>query len=218
MQAGQTLLQAFNKAELTTAERSHYHDDLKAEHEKVKLLKTSLKTAKARAANLEKEIDEAADKAKKAERELGKVLRRERRKMEVDRKAFQAGFDRAGAEYIRQARKMVNDQVEVRVPIAYRRGYKDEVAAAFSVLQLEADMNLTKSIPAPVVPKLEISYTEAECALLPPEEYPESDDDVEDVSGDGTEDATRAKSNAEDATNVEQDVATNVEAENVEKN
>lgn len=98
------MLRASNKAEHVVAERSRYHDDLNAEREKVRSLKTSLKAAKARAAELEKERDEAADKAKKAERELGRVKRKENRKMkEVDGKAFQAGFDQAGAEYIRHS-------------------------------------------------------------------------------------------------------------------
>lgn len=40
---------------------------------------------------MEKERDEAVDKAKKAERELGRVQRRKKRKIkEVDDKAYQA--------------------------------------------------------------------------------------------------------------------------------
>lgn len=78
-----------NKAEFVAVERSRYCDDLKAERDKMKSLKTSLKATKARVAELEKEKDEAEGKAKKAERELGKVLRREKRKMkEVDEKAY----------------------------------------------------------------------------------------------------------------------------------
>lgn len=143
------MLRASNKSELVAAERSLYHDDLKAEREKVRSLKASLKTAKARVAKLEKGQDEAAGKVKSTERELGKVLRKEKRKMnEVDEKAYQVGFDRAGAEYMRDAHKMVNEAVEFRVPVAYRTGYKDGVKAACGVLQLEADLNLTKSIPA----------------------------------------------------------------------
>lgn len=88
------MLRAFNKAELTTAERSRYHDDPKAEREKTKSLRGRLKLVKAKVAELEKERDEAADKAKRAERELGRVQRREKRKMkEVDGKAYQAGYD-----------------------------------------------------------------------------------------------------------------------------
>lgn len=105
---------------------------------------------------------------KKAERELGKVLRREKRKMkEVDSKAYQAGYDRARAEYMRDARKMVNEEIEFSVPVAYRTGYKDGVKAACRVLQLEADLNLTKSILAPVTPELVLPYTEEECTPLP---------------------------------------------------
>lgn len=80
------MLRASNKAELVAVERSRYHDDQKAEREKVRSLKTSLKTAKARMAELEKGQDEAAEKVKSAERKLGKVQSREKRKMEVDGK------------------------------------------------------------------------------------------------------------------------------------
>lgn len=61
---------------------------------KVKALKESLKVAEARSGEVEKDRDEAASKAKVAERELGRMQRREKRKMkEVDAKAYQAGFD-----------------------------------------------------------------------------------------------------------------------------
>ncbi|KAI8530297.1 hypothetical protein RHMOL_Rhmol11G0045600 [Rhododendron molle] len=183
VQAGQASLPASNQVELVATERTRYHEDLKAEREKVRSYKGSLKTAKARIAEMEKEKEEMADKLKKAERELGQVLRREKRKMkEVDEKAYQPGYDRAGAEYMRDARKMVNDEVEIRVPIAYNRGYKDGVKAACGVLQLEADMAMTKSIPGPVVPELELPYTTEECEPLPPEEFPESEDDIEDIT------------------------------------
>lgn len=135
MQAGQALLRAFSKAELTTAEKSRYENDLKAERDKTKTLRHGLKVAKAKVVELEKERDEATDKAKRAERKLVKMQKQEKKKMkEVDGKAFQAGYDRVGAEYVREARKMVNDEIELRMPIAYRRGYKDGVKAACGVL------------------------------------------------------------------------------------
>lgn len=115
------------------------------EREKVKSLEQQLKVADAKAGELEKERDEAAGKAKVAERELRRIQRREKRNMkEVDTRAYQAGFDRVGTEYKREARKMVNEEVVLRVPIAYRMGYKDRVATTAGVLQLEVDMNLTK--------------------------------------------------------------------------
>ncbi|KAI8538439.1 hypothetical protein RHMOL_Rhmol09G0103600 [Rhododendron molle] len=101
---------------------------VQTKRDRTKPLKKGLKLAKAKIAELEKERDESLEKAKKAECELGQVLRREKRKMkEVDEKAYQAGYDRAGQEYIRDARSMVNDEVKMRVPIAYRTGYKDGV-------------------------------------------------------------------------------------------
>lgn len=163
------MLHVSNKATLAAAERSRYRSDLKAKHEKVRVLKEILKVAEARAGELEKEIDETLGKVKKAECEVGKMQRREKRKMkEVDGKAYQTGFGNLpGAEYKREARKMVNEAVELRVPIAYWTGYKDGVAAATVVLQLEAYMNLTKSIPKAVVPKLVMPYTEEECVPSP---------------------------------------------------
>ncbi|XP_058189243.1 uncharacterized protein LOC131306830 [Rhododendron vialii] len=198
VQAGQALLRSSINAELVLAERTRFHEDLKVEHEKVRSYKGSLKMAKAQIAELEKERDEMEERMKKAEHEVAKVLRREKWKMkEVDSAAYHAGFDRAGAEYMQEARSMVNDAIKMRVPIAYRTGYKDGVKAACGVMQLEADMNLTKSIPAPVTPELVLPYTEEECAPLPPEEFPESEDDVEDL--------TDADVAAEDLTGLEKD-------------
>lgn len=185
-------------------------------------LKESLKVAEARFLELEKERNEAADKAKKTKVELGRMQRRERRKMkEVDGKAYQAGFDRAGAEYKMEARKMVNEAVEFKVPIAYRMGYKDGVAAAASVLQLEPDLNLTRSIPEAVVPELVLPYTDEECAPLPPEKFPESDKEIKDISGDEAEDGSVTKSNAEHVEKVGEDTNLNAEenakAENMDQ-
>lgn len=146
---------------------------------------------------------------------------------EVDGAAYQAGYDRAGAEYQREAQQMVNEVVEFRVPIAYRMGYKDGVKAACGVMQLEADLNLTKSIPEPVIPKLVIPYTAEECAPLPPQEFPESEEDIEDVSdaedGDGAGkkvvgdagDGNSAEDAGNEAMNVDSNVEAEVQAENV---
>lgn len=53
------MLRASNQAELVATERSRYNDDLKAESNKVKTLKGSLKLSKAKMGELEKERDEA---------------------------------------------------------------------------------------------------------------------------------------------------------------
>lgn len=94
---------------------------------------------------------------------------------------------------------MVNEEVQMRVPIAYRTGYKDGVKAACGVLQLEADMNLTKSIPATVIPELVLPYTDEECAPLPPEEFPESDEDIEDPSDAEAKDGSAVEKVVDDA-------------------
>ncbi|KAI8568471.1 hypothetical protein RHMOL_Rhmol02G0202400 [Rhododendron molle] len=61
-------------------------------------------------------------------------------------------------------------------------GYKDGVRTACGVLQLKADMNLTKSIPAPVTPELILPYSEEECAPLPLKEFLESEEDIDDLT------------------------------------
>lgn len=127
---------------------------------------------------------------------------------------------------MRDAQKMVNEAIEFRVPIAYRIGYKDGVKATCGVLQLEADLNMTKSIPGPSTPELVLPYTEEECAPLPPEEFPESEEDIEDISdaedGDGSggkkigddgneklaEDTENEPMNVDKNTEAEADVAT----------
>ncbi|KAI8550430.1 hypothetical protein RHMOL_Rhmol06G0106100 [Rhododendron molle] len=211
--AGQALLRTSNKAELVTAKRSRYHEDLKAECEKVRSVKTSVKATKARVTEMEKERDEALDKAPEAERELEKIQRREKRTMKkADGKAFQVGFDRAGSEYIREARKMVNEAIKFRVPVAYQTGYKDGVKAICAVLQLEADMNLTKSIPMPKTPELVLPYTDEKSAPLPLEDYPESEDDIKDILDAEVGDGSGSKKVAEDfvvekAVGVDGDVA-----------
>lgn len=136
-------------------------------------------------------------------------------------KAYHAGFDRAGAEYKREAKRMVNEEPVLRVPIAYRMGYKDGVGATAGVLQLEANMNLTKTIPAPVVPELNLLYTDEECALLPPEEFPESDEEIKDVSDGDAEGGSGGKAAAEnvgdEAVNANPNVEVDAEVENVDQ-
>ncbi|KAI8571316.1 hypothetical protein RHMOL_Rhmol01G0110100 [Rhododendron molle] len=85
---------------------------------------------------------------------------------EVDEKAYQAGYDRAGLEYVREARSMVNDAIELRVPIAYRAGNKAGMKAVSEAMQLDLDLS---SILAPVVPELELPYNAEECEPLPPQ-------------------------------------------------
>lgn len=72
-------------------------------------------------------------------------------------------------------------------------GYKDGVAAAVGVLQLEPDLNLTKSIPEVVILELVLPYTDEKCAPLPLEEFPESDEEIEDISDAEAEDGSGLK-------------------------
>lgn len=72
---------------------------------------------------LEQERDEALKRAKATERELEKVKKEEKMKLKTaDAKGYQDGFNRAGEEYKREARKMVNEELVLKIPIAYRAG------------------------------------------------------------------------------------------------
>ncbi|KAI8559768.1 hypothetical protein RHMOL_Rhmol04G0199700 [Rhododendron molle] len=180
MQASQAILRAYNQANLLSAERKRCHTDLKAEREKSKSYKGSLQMAKTHMVELEKEKEELAEKLKKAERELGQTLRREKRKMkEVDQKAYQIGYDHAGLKYMRDARSMVNEHLREKVPIAYRAGYKAGVSAVGEGMQIELDLS---RINAAIVPELELPYTDEECAPLLDEEFPESEEDLDDLT------------------------------------
>lgn len=172
------MLNATKKAALVTAERSRYRKEIRVEREKVKALEQQLEVTEARAEKLEQERNDALKRAKSAERELEKLKKEEKRKMKVaDAKGYQDGFKRARDEFKREARKMVNEELILKIPIAFRSGYKDGVANAAGVLQLKADMNLTKMIPAPVTPELVLPYTDEECAPLPPEIFEDSEDE-----------------------------------------
>lgn len=103
--------------------------------------------------------------------------------------------------------------------------------ATCEVMQLEPDLNLTKSIPSPVIPELVLPYTDEECAPLPPEEFSESEEDVDDLTNaddgdesigkkagdEGTvaEDAVQIPKNVEGAAEAEAEVAADVAAEDV---
>lgn len=65
-----------------------------------------------------------------------------------------------------------------------------------------------------------LCLTRRKSACPPPKEFPESDEEIEDVSGDEAEDGSGAKSNAEHAKKVGEDAnlnaEVNVEAKDVE--
>lgn len=95
-------------------------------------------------------------------------------------------------------------------------------------------MNLTKQIHAPVVPELVLTYTEEECAPLPPEVFKDNEDEglegdvdmaVEDGSGvkaagDGVEagviDNTTGTKAADDGADVVKDNQGDAEGDNIE--
>ncbi|KAG5561521.1 hypothetical protein RHGRI_004532 [Rhododendron griersonianum] len=94
---------------------------------------------------------------------------------------YEAGIKRATLEYTQTAHQMVNDELETRLPDFYKLGYAAGAEAMAGVLVVEADSTFLQQLPPPVVPDLELPYSEEECAPLPPEE--DEDEVMAEASG-----------------------------------
>ncbi|KAG5556287.1 hypothetical protein RHGRI_006782 [Rhododendron griersonianum] len=95
---------------------------------------------------------------------------------QADAKGYEAGIKRAALEYTQTAHQMVNDELETRLPIFYELGYAAGADAMAGVLVVESDSDFRRQLPPPVIPDLELPYTEEECAPLPPEEDEDEDE------------------------------------------
>lgn len=73
---------------------------------------------------------------------------------------------------------MVNDILEARMPDFYRLGYSFGAKAMAAVMLIELGVGFLNQLPEPVIPYLELPYTEEECQPLLPE-----DDDEEMADG-----------------------------------
>ncbi|KAG5524681.1 hypothetical protein RHGRI_031382 [Rhododendron griersonianum] len=93
----------------------------------------------------------------------------ERERYRTDRDNFRAKFKISESQL-----QMVNDELETRLPDFFELGYAAGAEAMAGVLVVEADSKFLQQLPPPVIPDLQLLYTEEECAPLPPEE----DEDV----------------------------------------
>ncbi|KAG5547934.1 hypothetical protein RHGRI_013572 [Rhododendron griersonianum] len=93
----------------------------------------------------------------------------ERERYRTDRDNFRAKFKISESQL-----QMVNDELETRLPDFFELGYAAGAEAMAGVLVVEADSKFLQQLPPPVIPDLQLPYTEEECDPLPPEE----DEDV----------------------------------------
>ncbi|KAI8550497.1 hypothetical protein RHMOL_Rhmol06G0111600 [Rhododendron molle] len=76
-------------------------------------------------------------------------------------------------------------------------------------------MNLTKSILGPVTPELVLPYTDEECAPLPLKEFPESEEDIDNLTDANGGDGSSGRKTGVDG---EGKVAEDAELENMDVN
>lgn len=87
----------------------------------------------------------------------------EREKMRAaDAKGYKAGIKWAALEYTQIAHKMVNDELEARLPDFYKLGYAASADAMAGVMVIQLESGFLKQLPEPVVLNLELPYTEEE--------------------------------------------------------
>ncbi|KAG5543441.1 hypothetical protein RHGRI_016241 [Rhododendron griersonianum] len=139
--AGQAALKAYDKAAKVSAERERYRTDRDNFRAKFKISETQLQETDAEVEKLKKEFAEARTAASTAEAEVEKMKKEEREKLrEADAKGYEAGIQRAALEYTQTAaHKMVNDELEVRLPDFYKLGYAAGADAMAGVIVVEAD-------------------------------------------------------------------------------
>lgn len=65
---------------------------------------------------------------------------------------------------------MVNDELEMRPPDFYKLGYAVGADAMAELMVIEPESGFLKQLLEPVLPNLELPYTEEECQPLPPED------------------------------------------------
>lgn len=110
--------------------------------------------------------------------------RMEKKKLnEANVKGYQDGMINVVEEYKRTTWGMVNEAITIRIPIAYRVGYKDGARAMAGVMQMDPCQELMGRLPEPQVPKFELPYTTEQCEPLPPEEDDEEEEE-EEAAGD----------------------------------
>ncbi|KAF7114130.1 hypothetical protein RHSIM_RhsimUnG0099000 [Rhododendron simsii] len=120
---------------------------------------------------LKKELADAKAAAELVSAELNRVKVDERDKIrEADAKGYEAGIKRAALEYTQVAHRMVNDELEVRLPDFFKLRYAAGADAMAGVMAIQPESGFLKQLPDPIIPNLDLPYTEEECQPLPPEE------------------------------------------------
>lgn len=133
---------------------------------------------------LKNQLADAKIATANAEAETKRLKKEEKEKLKIaDAKGYEAIIKRAMLEYTQTAHQMVNEELEVRLPDFYKRGYAAGADAMVGVMVSQPESGFLKQFPEPVIPDLELPYTEEECALLPPED----DEDEEMAEGSGLE-------------------------------
>ncbi|KAG5516531.1 hypothetical protein RHGRI_037293 [Rhododendron griersonianum] len=112
----------------------------------------------------------------------------ERERYRTDRDNFRTKFKISETQL-----QMVNDELEARLPDFYKLGY----AAGADAMVVEADSIFLKQLPQPVIPNLELPYTEEECVPLPPEE--DEDKEMADAEASGLEKPTEGEKKQDQA-------------------
>jgi hypothetical protein len=188
-QAGQAAQKAYDKAVKVSAEKERYRSERDSCRTKLKVSEQQAKDSGAELEKLRNELAEAKAAALKAEGEVKRVKEEEKEKLKVaDAKGYEAGIKRAALEYTQIAHRLVNEALTERLPGFYCRGYAAGAKEMSAVTYAHAESGILRQLPEPVIPDLELPYTEEECADLPPEE----EEDEEMAEGEMTEGAIRA--------------------------
>ncbi|KAG5516532.1 hypothetical protein RHGRI_037293 [Rhododendron griersonianum] len=167
VQTGQAALKAYDKAAKVSAERERYRTDRDNFRTKFKISETQLQETDAEVEKLKKELAEAKAAASTAEAVVEKMKKEEKEKM---READAKG---------------------------YEAGIKLGYAAGADAMVVEADSIFLKQLPQPVIPNLELPYTEEECVPLPPEE--DEDKEMADAEASGLEKPTEGEKKQDQA-------------------
>ncbi|KAE9452821.1 hypothetical protein C3L33_15271, partial [Rhododendron williamsianum] len=181
VQAGQAALKAYDKATKVQAERERYRFDRDSYKTKWRISEQQVKDSEVEVEKLKAQLAEAKTATSNADAEVKKLKEEEKEKLKAaDAKGYEAGINRAALEYTQTAHKMVNEALEARLPDFYKLGYAAGADAMAGVMVIRAEPGFLKQLPEPIVPDLELPYTEEECAPLPPEE--DEDKEMADAS------------------------------------
>ncbi|KAF7148248.1 hypothetical protein RHSIM_Rhsim03G0035300 [Rhododendron simsii] len=156
VQAGQAALKAYDKAAKVSAERERYRSDRDSFRTKWRISEQEVKNKKAEVKSLKKDLADARAAAEFASSELKVVKAGEKEKMrEADAKGYEAGIKRAALEYTQVAHRMVNDELEVRLPDFFKLGYAAGANAMAGVMAIQLESGFLKQLPEPIVPSLD---------------------------------------------------------------